>query len=126
MTPDMQSMMRERQEKLAELDQSYGAKSARAMETLNRQLAPRIMALRLIGPSVVVISPKHQPLLKRGATDFVIGNCRFCNPPPKVYTCPACDWETEVKWKMQLHNDLNPKWCRDRAAKKVRKWSRQA
>lgn len=107
-------------------DQTYEAKHARAMANIDRQLAPRITAIRLVGPIMPILSPHHVPLLKHRQGDFVIANCRFCNPPPKVYTCPACDWETEEKWRMRVHNVSNPKWCRDRAAKKARKWAQHA
>lgn len=126
MPVDIASAIKERELKLAEQDQSYEAKLERALATTNRQLQPRIDALRLIGPVMPILSAKHRGLIKRGNSDFVIANCRFCNPPPKLFKCPACDWECEQRWRMKLHNDINPKWCRDRAARKVRKWSRQA
>lgn len=109
-----------------ELDQSFEAKHARALDVINRQLSPRISAIRLVGPVMPIISERHRPLLRRGNSDFVIGNCRFCNPPPKVFKCPLCDWETTDKWKMKLHNDIGPKWCKDRAARKARKWAQHA
>lgn len=124
---DRESIMAARAEKLAGLDQSYEAKCARAMDTLNRQLEPRILALRYIGPQFTRVSEKHAPLLSGADTDFVIANCKFCAPPePEWFTCVLCDWETPDKWRMKLHNDLNPKWCRDRAAKKARKWAQHA
>ena len=57
---------------------------------------------------------------------MVIGMCNFCNPPPKIYKCPKCDWETDVHWKMKLHNDLEPRWCQDRYNRKIRKWAQHA
>lgn len=117
--PDMESVIRERELELAKQDQSYEAK-------LNTQLKPRIDALRVVGPAMPSLNDKYPGIIKRGNTDMAIADCRFCNPPPEPYKCIQCDWETTEKWKMALHNDLSPKWCRDRAARKVRKWSQHA
>lgn len=127
----MSEMMRQRAEqKLAEAegqDQSWEAKNQRALDRINRQLAPRIQALRVVLPATPPVSERHQSFMRRKtATDFVVGHCRFCNPPPQVFKCPLCDWETLDKWRMKLHNEISPKWCRDRAAKKARKWAQHA
>lgn len=129
--PEMSDILRqraaERLEKVADLDQSFEAKHARAMEGLNRQLKPRIDAVRLIGPAKPQMAEKHRNLLKgKGGQELGLSRCRFCDPPPQVYKCPKCDWETLDRWRMKLHNGTAPKWCQDRADKKARAWSRQA
>lgn len=70
-------------------------------------------ALTLIGPKVAPDTP------------FAIRRCLTCTPPPEVFQCPLCDSETTVRWQYDMHMALNPKYCRDRAAKKARKWSQK-
>ena len=113
-------------EQAAEQDQSYEAKLERALAVTNRQLRPRIDALTLVGPVMPFLSAEYRHFQKNSVSDFVIKQCRFCNPPPKVYKCPKCDWETRDKWRMNMHNDLNPRWCQERENRKVRKWARYA
>ena len=122
----MQSAIKERELELAKLDQSYEAKCARAIAVIDRQMKHRIDALRVVGPIMPILSEQHIPLMRHRQGDFVIANCRFCNPPPKTYKCPQCDWECDQKWRMKLHNDLQPGWCKARAKRKIQKWSRQA
>lgn len=111
---------------MTEPDQSYEAKLARAVAVVTKQLQPRIDALRLVGPFMPTMPPQYQHMAKHRDNDMVIGMCNFCNPPPKIYKCPKCDWETDVKWKMKLHNDLEPRWCQERYNRKVRKWAQHA
>lgn len=124
------SVMRARAEQktkeLAEQDQSYEAKLARALAVARRPFQTRIDALSMAAPIVPRLSPLHMQFLSHTESDFVIGKCRFCNPEPEWFKCPLCDWECAERWRMKLHNDLNPKWCQERAAKKIRKWSQQA
>lgn len=110
-----------------EADQSYEAKNARAIERINRQLKPRIDALRVVFPAIPPVSERHQAFMRgRTNADMTIGKCRFCNPEPEPFKCPKCDWECSERWRMKLHNDLEPGWCKARYKKKIRNWSRQA
>lgn len=114
-------------QELEQADQSFEAKNARALAKINRQLEPRIKAIRVVLPAIPPVSEKHQVFLrKRTNLDMVIGKCNFCEPPPKFFKCPLCDWETPDRWRMRLHNNSNPRWCQERAAKKARKWSQHA
>lgn len=108
------------------LDQSYEAKLARSVAAVKEQFKNQILALTLVGPIMPTMPPRYQHLAKHRDSDMVIGQCNFCNPPPKVYKCPVCDFTTEDKWRIKLHNDLNPKWCQERGAKKARRFARQA
>lgn len=124
---DMTEMLRERAEKsLAQIDSSYEAKHQRSMNSLNRQMTPTIMGLRLVGPPEPQLQDRHRELIRHSSADMMVGRCRFCNPDPHVFKCPVCDYETLDRWRMKLHNMADPQWCRDRGAKKARHWSRQA
>lgn len=68
-------------------------------------------AMMLIGPKVAADTP------------FAIRHCTKCTPPPEVYQCPACDAETTEAWQYDVHLALNPKYCRERADRKARKWA---
>lgn len=70
-------------------------------------------SLTLIGPKAALDQP------------FAVRHCPKCTPPPEYFKCPMCDWECEDRWRYELHMTTNPKWCRDRAAKKARLWARQ-
>lgn len=111
---------------LEHADQSFEAKNARAVAKIDRQLKGRIDGIRLILPAVPPVSERHQGFMRRRNTDFVIGKCKFCEPDPKWFKCPLCDYETPNRWTMKLHNIANPRWCQERAAKKARKWSQHA
>lgn len=86
------------------------------LETRTRQ------NMRLMMPSVDKM-PELYPMVHAEDQYFAVKQCNVCNPPPKVYKCPLCDWSTTEHWKMKLHNDINPQWCQRRAAKKERAWS---
>lgn len=127
----LNSLMRMRAEQkaqeLQQTDQSFEAKNARAVDKITRQLAPRIQAIRVVLPAIPPVSEKHQGFLRHKTNaDMIIGKCRWCEPEPKWFKCPKCDFECADRWRMWLHNVSNPRWCQDRAAKKARNWSRQA
>lgn len=107
-------------------DQSFEAKKARALAVINRQMASRISSLRLIGPAKPRLEERHRRITRDRDTSTGASYCRFCTPPAREYKCPVCDWTTDLKWRMALHNDLNPDWCRKRGEKKARRWARQA
>ena len=88
--------------------QAKHAKAMRRVEMLETQARTQ---LRLVGPAV-----------EQDDTSG-IRRCLTCNPPPKMHRCPVCDWETEDRWRLKLHIDLNPKWCREWGAKKARRWA---
>lgn len=121
--PDMRELLKQRAERDEAVADSYEVKHAKSMATLNAQLKPRIDSLRLIGPEKPQMSDIHRAFVKERGT---VGYCQFCTPPPKVLKCPLCDWETTDRWRMKLHNMINPTWCQERAAKKARKWAQQA
>jgi len=117
----------ERLEQSAGLDQSFEAKKARALAGLNRLLQPQISAIRLVGPPPAQMSEVHCGFVRNSSgSDMSVSMCLFCNPAPKVYKCPICDSETTDRWRMKLHNGLNPKYCQDRGAKKARVWASKA
>lgn len=107
-------------------DQSYEAKLARFLAGVSREVELARQRLTLVGPFMPTMPPQYQHMASRRDNDMVIGMCNFCNPPPRTFTCPVCDWQTEDKWRMRLHNDLNPRWCQERGARKIRKWSQHA
>jgi hypothetical protein len=73
------------------------------------------MMFRTVGPRVPgVVYPDD---------DVAIRHCSKCQPTPKIYECPVCNWQTEEKWRFKLHLDLNPLWCRELGAKRARKWA---
>lgn len=111
---------------MPEKSESFEAKKARALEGLNRLLQPQISALRIVGPPLPQMSEAHRGLLQDRSSDMAVAYCRFCTPDPKVYTCPICDSQTTDRWRMKLHNMTDPKYCRERGAKKARAWARQA
>lgn len=128
--PEMSELLRERAaeraEQMAGMDQSFEAKKARALEGLDRLLQPQVSAIRLLGPPLPQMAETHRGLLRDRSSDMAAAYCRFCSPPPKVYKCPICDSETTDRWRMKLHNGVNPKYCQDRGAKKARKWASRA
>ena len=119
--PDMRELLAQRAER-AEND-TFEAKHAKSMAALNAQLKPKIDALRLIGPAKPQMREEHRKFVSERTG---MGYCQFCDPPPKVLTCPKCDWETTERWRMKLHNIIGPQWCQDRADKKARKWAQHA
>lgn len=122
----MEGVFQQQEPPAPPVDQSYEAKMERSIALVKRELSARITALTLAGPFMPTLPPQYQHLAKHRDNDMVIGQCNFCNPPPRLFTCPVCDWQTEDKWRMRLHNDLNPKWCQERGARKVRRWAQQA
>ena len=78
----------------------------------------------LIGPDVNRMPELYPDLVTRTDQYFAVRQCRRCDPPPKVYVCPICDWETTVKWHMQNHNMGGQSYlCRQRQRAKERAWS---
>lgn len=121
----MRDILAKRAEATSEED-SYEAKHARAMEKINNAMGGRISLLRVVGPAKPQMADKHARFLtNRTGTDMTIGLCRFCNPDPQTFKCRLCDWETEDRWRMWIHNVVSPQWCRDWADKKARHWSRK-
>ena len=120
--PDLREILRQRN---TPVDDSFEAKLEKSMAAFNKTLAPRINSLRLIGPAKPQMREEHRKLL-RSSAESAISHCQFCFPPPKVYQCPKCDWETTDHWRMRLHNVIGPEWCEERAAKKARRWSQHA
>lgn len=55
-----------------------------------------------------------------------IRSCRKCNPPPRTWTCPICDFETDAQWVFRMHLKFDPEWCQRRGEKKQRKWANNA
>jgi hypothetical protein len=78
--------------------------------------------MRLVAP-VVDRMPELYPNLVKASDNVGIKHCRVCNPPPQLFKCQLCDWETEDRWRMATHVDLRPKWCLDRAKKKETVWA---
>lgn len=127
--PDMSEILRqraaERLEANVDLDQSFEARKARALEGLTRQLKPRIDMLRLIGPPKPQMAEVHRQFARDEASSGM-AYCRFCNPPAEEIKCVLCDREFAERWELGLHTALEPKYCKDRYDRKVRTWARQA
>ena len=70
---------------------------------LDELIADARVLLTLFGPKVSAAQDENPGLR----------HCTICTPPPKVYTCFICRFETEDRWRYNLHVDLNPKWCQE-------------
>lgn len=56
---------------------------------------------------------------------MVLQRCRKCQPEePHMFTCPICDFETEHKWKMQIHNASGSQICHMVGKRKEAAWCR--
>lgn len=81
--------------------------------------------IRLVAP-VVDKMPQLYPMVHRQDQYFAIKHCVICTPPPKVFRCPICDFETEEKWKMQNHNmGGQSEACKRMQKRKEKAWSRR-
>lgn len=82
------------------------------------------LVVRLVAP-IVDDMPAKYPAFAVSSEGMAIRHCRVCTPPPEVFTCQLCDWETEDHWRLSVHMALQPKWCLDRAKKKEKAWARR-
>jgi hypothetical protein len=79
--------------------------------------------MRLIAP-VVDEMPQLYPMVHSMDQYFAIKHCTICNPPPEVFRCPICDFETEERWQMQNHRMGGQSlFCKKRQKAKEKAWA---
>lgn len=86
----------------------------RALRQVNMLMAEARILFRTVGPKVE--GPGSQEKL-------AIMHCPRCTPPPRVYECPKCEYETLDRWRMKLHNIADPQWCNDAMRRRANAWA---
>lgn len=102
--------------------ETYGVNTTKRFTEAERQkLIDRVRPQLLKVPDV-----RNEVLAKYGRPALDAALIIRTPEKPEVHKCPVCDWETGERWRLQVHMDLNPRWCQERGAKKIREWARKS